>query len=96
MDSSIATITKEEQTPTMPEDEIIEEITPNGMEGKQQDGRFAFTEIFTYRTTGKYPSTFTKADKLALRKRVERKIHSCGGNAVSHIEPKIILYRTNK
>ena len=35
----------------------------------KKDGRFSFEEIHQYLLQGMYPSTFSKSDKQALRKR---------------------------
>ena len=37
----------------------------------KQDGRFSFTEIYHYIKEGKYPNSFSKPDKQALRKRAK-------------------------
>ena len=39
--------------------------------GESQEGRFSFSEIQNYLSAQKYPLGFSKADKLALRKRVK-------------------------
>lgn len=38
---------------------------------KEQEGRFTYSEINDYLLSQKYPVGFTKADKLALRKRAK-------------------------
>ena len=36
-----------------------------------KDGRFTYRQIFSYLSDGQYPPRFSKADKLALRKRAK-------------------------
>ena len=36
-----------------------------------REGRFLYSEIYDYINSGKYPTGFEKADKLALRKRAK-------------------------
>ena len=38
---------------------------------EKKDGRFSFEEIHQYLLQGVYPSTFSKSDKQALRKRAK-------------------------
>ena len=45
--------------------ESAEETSPKSEE--QQDGRFSFAELYTYIKDGRYPSSFVKVDKQALR-----------------------------
>ena len=54
-------------TTTTTGEEELEEATSK--KTKQDDVRFSFNEIYTYLNTGRYPTSFTKADKQALRKR---------------------------
>ena len=56
-----------------------------------KDGRFSYRQIFSYLSDGQYPPGFSKADKLALRKRAtffEAKgsdLYNCGGDENVHI-----------
>ena len=48
------------------------EETSSSKSEEQQDGRFSFAEIYTYYIKdGRYPSSFFKVDKQALRKRAK-------------------------
>ena len=47
------------------------EETASPKSEEQQDGRFSFAELYTYITDGRYPSSFVKVDKQALRKRAK-------------------------
>lgn len=65
------TTTAEETTTTAEETTTTAEQTTSPKEEEQQDGRFSFAEIYAYIKDGRYPSSFTKADKQALRKRAK-------------------------
>ena len=65
--------TTAEDTPTTTAEDTTTtaEQTTSSKEEEQQDGRFSFAEIYTYIKDGRYPSSFTKAYKQALRKRAK-------------------------
>ena len=56
-----------------------------------KDGRFSYKQIFSYLSDGQYPPGFSKADKLALRKRAKffeakgSDLYYCGGGENVHI-----------
>ena len=49
--------------------EEIDEQQEKGAQKNGQEGRFSYAEIHNYLNNQSYPSGYTKADKLALRKR---------------------------
>ena len=49
----------------------------------EAEGRFKFATIYGYLSSGSYPENFTRADKLALRKR--SKFFICEGQDLNYI-----------
>ena len=80
-------------TTTTTGEEELEDTTP--MKIKQEDGQFSFNEIYTYLSAGSYSTSFTKADKQALRKFFvvrNTQLYYIGGVRVLHAIIQLYLY----
>ena len=62
---------EEKDSSIIDEDDHVEEERARKYDTKEQEGRFSYSEINDYLLSQKYPAGFTKADKLALRKRAK-------------------------